>query len=470
MKGIFKLIASLFMAGSILAGNTLNAQMPIRKNTNKTSDVHLIILDPGHFHAALVQKYGLPGVSDTVMVYAPAGKELNDYLELIRKYNTRTNSPTAWKEIVYSEKDYLAKMLAEKRGNVVIIAGNNKLKAEYIHQSLKAGLNVLADKPMAINHSDFLLLGKDIQQKTKNSPLLYDIMTERYSVMSILQKRLMKYQNVFGQLQKGSASDPAVSIESVHHFYKEVSGAALIRPAWFFDIHQQGEGITDICTHLVDIVQWLCYPEKMLDYKKDITITSSAKWATSMDAAQFQKVTGLKEYPQYLADAVHDNVIKVYSNGSIAYKLKDTYVNVKEQWNYEAPEGAGDLFYSVMKGTNSTLVVEQGGDQQYIPELYIIPAVKSDSVTWKIQLQKVIEDIAKDFPGIALDHQNGRLHLSIPIAFRTDHETQFSLVANQYFKYLAEGKMPEWEKYYMLAKYFTTTQAASTAVDNPPKQ
>ena len=37
----------------------------------KNDDIRLITLDPGHFHAALVQKTMYDGVSRTVYVYAP---------------------------------------------------------------------------------------------------------------------------------------------------------------------------------------------------------------------------------------------------------------------------------------------------------------------------------------------------------------------------------------------------------------
>ena len=41
------------------------------------SPVRLVVIDPGHFHAALVQKHSYGGeVSDDVRVYAPRGPEL----------------------------------------------------------------------------------------------------------------------------------------------------------------------------------------------------------------------------------------------------------------------------------------------------------------------------------------------------------------------------------------------------------
>ena len=40
--------------------------------------------------------------------------------------NKRIENPTSWIEKVYTGMDYLEKMLAEKPGNVMIVAGNNK--------------------------------------------------------------------------------------------------------------------------------------------------------------------------------------------------------------------------------------------------------------------------------------------------------------------------------------------------------
>ncbi len=55
----------------------------------------LTILDPGHFHAALVQKSMYAGVDDAVDVYAPAGPDLDDYLRKIDAYNARAQDPDA---------------------------------------------------------------------------------------------------------------------------------------------------------------------------------------------------------------------------------------------------------------------------------------------------------------------------------------------------------------------------------------
>ena len=120
--------------------------------------VTLITLDPGHFHAALVQKNMIDRIDSNVYVYAPGGPELKAHLDLISRYNDRADNPTRWNEVVYTGTDFAEKMFTEKKGNVVVLAGNNRQKTEFIRRSVDSGLNVLADKPMAINAADFELL------------------------------------------------------------------------------------------------------------------------------------------------------------------------------------------------------------------------------------------------------------------------------------------------------------------------
>ena len=59
------------------------------------SKTGLIVVDPGHFHAALAQKEMYPNVAETVRVYAPVGLDLVDYLTRIARFNTRGEAPTS---------------------------------------------------------------------------------------------------------------------------------------------------------------------------------------------------------------------------------------------------------------------------------------------------------------------------------------------------------------------------------------
>jgi len=51
--------------------------------------VELITVDPGHFHAALVQKRMYEQVSPDVHVYAPEGPDCRQHLERINSFNKR---------------------------------------------------------------------------------------------------------------------------------------------------------------------------------------------------------------------------------------------------------------------------------------------------------------------------------------------------------------------------------------------
>lgn len=417
------------------------------------SVVTLITLDPGHFHAALVQKTQYSQVSPDVYVYAPEGEDLQSHLSKVDAYNNRADAPTAWNEIVYTGDDFLEKMIAEKKGNVMVTAGNNRKKTEYILKTLQAGINVLSDKPMAISADKFDMLKECFETAEKNGLLLYDIMTERFEISSILQKELAHIPAIYGEQVAGTVGEPGIEMKSVHNFYKNVSGNALVRPAWFYDVKQQGEGIVDVMVHLVDLVQWQCFPEQVIDYAKDITINDAKHWPTPLDPEQFKKSTGMDEYPDFLQPDVKDGALQVYANGEIDYCLKGVNAKTVVLWDFEAPAGAGDSHYCLMRGTKANLVIRQGVEQNYKPELYIESSEDAAGV------EKAFAAVAAKYPGVSLEKTDGGWHVVIPESYRVGHEAHFGQVTQNFLQYLSEGALPGWEVPNMIAKYYTTTTA-----------
>jgi predicted dehydrogenase len=425
-------------------------------------EVQLVTLDPGHFHAALVQKSMYPDVNSVVHVYAPEGSDLNFHLERINGYNSRSENPTKWQERVYTGNDFFKKMISEKKGNVVVLSGNNQKKTQYINESLKAGFNVLADKPMVIDRNGFELLKQAFETAKSKNLLLYDIMTERFEITTVLQKEFSMLQEVFGTLEKGSADDPAVTKESVHHFYKYVSGSVLTRPAWFMDVYQQGEGIIDVTTHLVDLVQWECFPEQPIDYTKDIQLVTAKRWPTDMGLTEFKTITKLDSVPAYLKkDVVNDTMLKIFSNGEINYTLKGVHARVSVIWRYKAPEGAGDTHYSIMRGTKANLVIRQSAEQKYKPTLYIEPIATDPS--YANRLLEQIKVVQAKYPGIELKKNNKGWEVIVPEKYKEGHEAHFARVTEKFLEYLKNKNMPAWEVPNMIAKYYTTTQALELA-------
>jgi predicted dehydrogenase len=280
----------------------------------------------------------------------------------------------------------------------------------------------------------------------------------------MLQKEFSTLPELFGTLQKGTPAEPAITKESVHHFFKTVAGSPLKRPAWFFDVAKQGEGIVDVTTHLVDLVQWECFPEQVIDYEKDIKITNARHWKTNLSPAQFRQATQKPAYPEYLKNGVgKDSVLGVYSNGEINYQIKGVNAKVSVIWNFQAPEGTGDTHFSMMKGTKANLVIRQGKEQQYKPLLYIEPVKGADMKAFETSLKGALAKVQAKYPGVEVQKSGNVWTVVAPEKYHNGHEAHFGQVAEKYLQFLEAGKMPEWEVPNMLAKYYTTTKALEMA-------
>ncbi len=418
----------------------------------------LITLDPGHFHAALVQKFMYPDVDPLVHVYAPGGDDLAEHLKRIERFNARADEPTHWREQVYTGPDFLDKMLAEKPGNVVVIAGNNARKTEYILRSVQAGLNVLADKPMVITPGEFPRLQRAFAVAATNHVLLYDIMTERYEITTVLQRELSQQPALFGELVKGSPDNPAVTMESVHHFSKIVAGAPLQRPQWAFDVRQNGEGIVDISTHLVDLVQWETFPEQALS-PADVSVLSARRWATSISREQFKQVTGADTFADFLKPDVTNGVLQVYANGEFTYRLRGVHARVSVIWNFQAPPGGGDTHQSRMRGTKANLVIRQGAEQKFTPVLYVENAGQADDAAVERALAVAIEALQGKYPGVGFRRDGRVWRVTVPEKYDVGHEAHFGQVTENFLRYLRAGRLPDWEVPNMITRYATIMKA-----------
>lgn len=437
--------------------------------TGKAGEVKLIVLAPGHFHANLLQKSAIPQVNDSVYVYAmsPDDAGLNQYLSAIESFNSRTENSTTWQTSVYTGDDFMDKMVADQKGNVVVLAGNNKEKTEYILSAVDAGLNVLSDKPMAINQEDFYLLEEAYKNAGTKDVLLYDMMTERYDMLNIIEKELINNPDFFGELKTGTPEDPAIYMESVHHFYKEVSGAPLLRPAWYYDVEQQGEGIADVTTHLIDLLFWKCFPNQSIDYTRDIGNITSTHWPTDISQQQFTQSTGESIFPDYLQKYLDHSTLKVYANGTLNFDVRNHNVGLQVMWNYQAPEGGGDTFMSVVKGTKSILKTEQNKEQNFVKQLYAQKAEGVDEKEFAENMQKAVAKIQTMYPFVSVlpTSNSGEYLIDIPTENREGHESHFRYVAERFFTYLVNRDMPKWEISNTLAKYYITTKAVEVAND-----
>jgi predicted dehydrogenase len=427
-----------------------------------TNQAKLIVLDPGHFHAALIQEDMYPSLAKRVSVYAPLGPEALDYLQRIERFNTRKENPTAWEIELHTGPDFFERMLRERPGNAVIISGRNRPKIDRIVASVEAGLNVLGDKPWIISSADIPKVERALDKAQAKRLVAYDIMTERYEIASILQRELVDDADVFGKLIAGSESDPGISAKSVHHLMKVVAGVPLRRPAWFFDVAETGEGLADVGTHVVDLVQWTAFPDEM-DYRTDVHVLGGRHWPTIISRADFQRVTGEPEFPRFLAGRVKDGNLEYYCNNSVHYTVRGVHVKLDILWNWQAPEASGDTYEAVFRGTKARVEIRQGKAEGYIPEVYVVPDSTALRTSVFTAVRRRVDALQGAYPGVALTESAGEAHVVVPKHLRSDRE-HFADVTNRFFEYLNVPKtVPKWEKKNMLVKYWVTTKGVEAA-------
>jgi predicted dehydrogenase len=454
--------SSKVIYGAALALFLVSCNSPEMKteNTDLDSKVRIMTLDPGHFHAGLIHKSMYPNVDSTVYIFAPEGPELKDHLNRIAGYNNRPENPTGWNLEIYTGADYLSRMISQKPGNVMMVAGKNDLKIDYILAAIQNGIHVYADKPLVINKQGFQKLVQAFQLAQEKNLLLFDIMTERFEITTLLQRELSMIPDVFGELEAGTPDNPSITKESVHHFFKYVSGAPLVRPDWFFDVEKEGDGIVDVTTHLVDLIQWEAFPEVILD-TTDVKMLSAKRWTTPLTLEQFQKVTGKQEFSDFLQKDVKNGKLEVFSNGEMNYTLKGKHAKVSVIWNFQAPEGSADTHFSMMRGTKANLIIRQGKEENYRAELYV-KLIGADLA----QLEKAVkETLQTKYPGIGLEKMpNGEYQVLVPDSYHNGHEAHFAQVTEKFLEYYQDGKMPGWEVPNMITKYFTNIQARELAL------
>ena len=413
----------------------------------------LIVLNPGHFHAALTLRQRHPRLSDDVHVYAEDGPEVERFLAIVRTFNERSADPTRWNLNVYRGADHLQRLRLDRHGDVVIIAGRNDARMQSIHRLHRDGFLVLGDKPWLIASDQISML----HEATAAAPLAMDIMTERHEIANRIQHALAALPEVFGCFRSDGAA-PAIEMRSVHHLYKVVNQRPLVRPHWYFDTAVQGDGITDVTTHLVDLTQWLIGGGKAFNYERDVKLLSARQWATSVPREMFARITGLANFPETLHGKLVDGALRYLCNAQLTYRLCGVPVQLESLWQLALPEGGGDTHYSAVRGTRADLIVNLGPDTRFRSELTVHPA--EPSTDYARALEKAVTSLRQTFPGLGVEPIGPAFRIAIPPALRTTHEEHFSAVLGQFLGYADAGKWPDNLGPDLVTKYTLLTRAA----------
>jgi predicted dehydrogenase len=412
----------------------------------------LAFLDPGHFHATLTLRERGAAVSPEILVYAAAGPELDDFLALIGRFNRRAERPTAWRPRVRLSADPLAHLLAERPGDVVVVAGRNGGKARAIEALHAAGLHVLADKPWLVEPGDL----DAIRASLAGGALVREMMTGRLDPAARLMKRLIDEPGLFGGFDDGPA--PAIEQESVHHFEKRVDGVPLRRPWWYFDSRVQGGGAVDIPTHLVDQAQWWVdggVPR----------LLSARGWSTRVPLDVFERVSGAPAVPPVLAPAVEGRALRVFSNAELLYRLAGVTARAVARWEVSTPPGGGDTSRVVLRGRAATVSLVQAAETGFRRRLRV--EARGDAAATARALAIALEAARPEFPGVAQRRCGDGLH-EITVGAGSDggHESHFALLLAELLGWIDAGHRPDALAARTLAKYTVLAEAAAaTAAD-----
>ena len=421
--------------------------------TNKLNT--FVQVDPGHFHSALVLKESLDGVSSTIHIYSELDQVLLNHLSLVSGFNQRAENPSNWKLEVHTGPDSLDRLIKEKMGEAVIIAGHNRSKIKTILACLENGFHVLADKPWVIEAVDFPLLEKALKVAQEKNLVVMDVMTERWEVVSMLQRELSNSLEIMGPFLK--TGRPALSLRSSHSLCKKVNGLQLRRPVSFFDIAEQGEGLTDVGIHLVDLSMWLLFPDKGI-HKNDIRIKSATRWPTILNLSQFQAATGQEKYPASLDDYVEGDCLTYFGNNTVDFEIHGLNIHVDTRWDFMAGPDGLDTYSAITRGEKARIELRQNEATNFESEIFVKP-VSHSMEQLQILLEAKIKDLSQKYEGLGLIRHDGEFQLSIPKKLRTGHESHFGMITRQFLSHLRkESPIPSWEFANHLSRYFITVE------------
>jgi predicted dehydrogenase len=412
----------------------------------------LMFLEPGHFHAALTLRERHPLVADEVVVYvregpedAGGGREVVEFLDLLEAFNRRPQRPTRWRPVVRAGPEPLTRLLDERPGDAVILAGRNDRKMALARRLHDGGLHVLADKPWITGASALL----DVRHVLSGGARIVEMMTGRHAATSSVAERLVREPAIFGGFDTGG-DEPPIRLASVHHLEKSVNGAPLRRPPWFFDVRVQGDGLADIPTHLVDQAQRLVGAHGA-GTDRQAELLTARRWSTPVPRELFTRVTGLADFPADLRADVENDVLAYAGNAELSFRLRGVDVHLTTRWDLTEPAGGGDAHSATVTGTDARLRVEQGPDTAFQRRLVVEP--RGNGSRLGAALQRALTAWQPDYPGLAAVAAPEGFEIEIPAGPGTGHEGQFPLVLDEFLRTIDGGRWPDERAADTLAKY-----------------
>jgi len=129
------------------------------------------------------------------------------------------------------------------------------------------------------------------------------------------------------------------------------------------------------------------------------------------------------------------------------------------RWNFEAPAGAGDMHYSIMRGSKANLIIRQGTEQKFKPVLYVENVTKTNDAVFEATLKDALDAATKEYPGLTFQRDGKAWRVVVPAKYDVGHEAHFAQVTENFLRALRNGRLPDWEVPNMITKYSTIMKA-----------
>jgi hypothetical protein len=286
-----------------------------------------------------------------------------------------------------------------------------------------------------------------------------EMMTGRHAPAARVLERLVRVPDVFGAFRT-DGPEPAIRLASVHHLEKSVNGAPLRRPAWFFDVRVQGDGVADIPTHQVDQAQRLLAGHGAPGDRR-AELVAARRWTTPVPRELFARVTGVPDFPADLAGAVRGEVLRYAGNAEVAFRLRGVDVRLTTRWDLTEPAGGGDAHELQAEGTEARVRLEQGPRTGFRRRLVVEPRGAAPRV--EAALRRAIAAWQAEHPGLAAGVAPDGFEIAVPVAPGAAHESQFPLVLDEFLRGLDTTPWPDERAADTLAKYDLLARALAAA-------
>ena len=98
-----------------------------------------------------------------------------------------------------------------------------------------------------------------------------------------------------------------------------MNGAPLRRPPWYFDVRVQGDGLSDIPTHMVDQVQRLS--AAVSGRRERLELIAASRSPTAVPRAVYSRITGEADFPPDVSALVRGGELAYYGNGELSFRI-----------------------------------------------------------------------------------------------------------------------------------------------------